>query len=373
MTNGLGLEDVYGATIERIKAQGEDKARLGMGALMWICHAQRPLSANELCHAMAIEPGSTDINAGNTPSIMTLVGCCQGLITVDKEASTVRLTHFTLREYLSAHPHIFPRPHSEMAEICLTYLNSKQVKAIPANRSPGLSDTPFLEYCSLYWGVHAKRELSDNTISLALELFQEYDGHISTRLLLDQERCYEYIDIEEVETSFLFNGLHCASFFGIVDVVAALIEIERHDINGGDYWGYSPLAWAAWNGHKEVVKILLEQEEINPDKASNYGWTPLSYAAKKGHEEVMEILLKRHDVYPTKGSNYGITPLSYAGENGQEGVVKILLGREEVNPDQPNSGGWTPLTHAALSGHEVLKFHSISYLYFMIAVVYFYT
>ena len=33
MTDGLGLEDVYGATIERIKAQGGDKSRLGIVAL----------------------------------------------------------------------------------------------------------------------------------------------------------------------------------------------------------------------------------------------------------------------------------------------------------------------------------------------------
>ena len=43
MIDGLGLEDAYGATIERIKAQGGDKSRLGMAALMWICHAERPL------------------------------------------------------------------------------------------------------------------------------------------------------------------------------------------------------------------------------------------------------------------------------------------------------------------------------------------
>ena len=54
--NGLGLEDVYRAIIERIKVQGGDKARLGMGALMWMCHAERPLSANELCHAQCSQP-----------------------------------------------------------------------------------------------------------------------------------------------------------------------------------------------------------------------------------------------------------------------------------------------------------------------------
>jgi len=131
MTNGLGLEGVYGATIERIKAQGGDKLRLGMGALMWICHAVRPLRPDELCHALAIKLGSKNYNPDNAPSISTLVSCCQGLITFDKKASTMRLIHFTLKEYLSAHPDIFSRPHSTIAEICLTYLNSKEVKAIP--------------------------------------------------------------------------------------------------------------------------------------------------------------------------------------------------------------------------------------------------
>ena len=40
----------------------------------------------------------------------------------------MRLVHFTLKEYLSAHPDIFSSPHATIAEICLTYLNSQQVK-----------------------------------------------------------------------------------------------------------------------------------------------------------------------------------------------------------------------------------------------------
>ena len=351
MTNGLGLEDIYGATIERVEAQGGDKARLGMGALMWICHSERPLSADELCHALAIELGFTDFNAFNVPSMSTLVSCCQGLITVDKETSTVRLTHFTLREYLSANPNIFNRPHSTIAEICLTYLNSKQVKVIPANRSPDLSNTPFLEYCSLYWGAHAKREFSDSASSLALELFQEYDDHISTRFLLVQ---VEYLDVEAVDTSFLFNGLHCVSFLGIVEVAVALIEMECYDINGGDFCGIAPLAWAAGNGHEGVVKNLLGQEEVNPDKPDNDGWTPLSHAASGGHEGVVKILLAREEVNPDKPDNGGWTPLMYAALKGHEGVVKVLLGREEVNPNRPDKWRQTPLILASIYGDRMV-------------------
>jgi len=136
MSGGLVLGDVYSATIERIKAQDGDRSRLGMTALMWISHAERPLRADELCHALAVQLRSADFDADNIPSISTLVNCCQGLITVDKEASTVRLIHFTLQEYLSSHPDIFSSPHSAMAEICLTYLNSKQAKVLWTAPSP---------------------------------------------------------------------------------------------------------------------------------------------------------------------------------------------------------------------------------------------
>ncbi|KAG0125350.1 hypothetical protein HOY82DRAFT_631732 [Tuber indicum] len=58
MTDGLGLEDAYGAAIGRIKGQGGEKARLGLAALMWIfSYSQRPLKANELCPSLPMGRG----------------------------------------------------------------------------------------------------------------------------------------------------------------------------------------------------------------------------------------------------------------------------------------------------------------------------
>jgi len=349
MTEGFGLGDAYGATIERIKAQCGDKSRLGIAALMWISHAERPLRAEELCHALAVELGSPGFNASNIPSVSTLVSCCQGLITVDQEASTVRLIHFTLQEYLSAHPDIFTTPHSLMAETCMTFLKSEQFKPISVDRYPDLSDTPFLEYCSLYWGVHAKKELSDNARSLALDLLQECDGHISTRLLLKQ---IETLDLDSFGPITNFNGLHCASFFGIVEVVTALIEKGCHGVNEGAFCGLTPLAWAALNGHERVVEILLGRGEVDPNKPCDTGQTPLSYAAEGGHVGVVQMLLRRENVSPDKPDKCHQTPLSHAAGKGHEGVVKILLGREEVDPDSPDYLGITPLSYAAQGGHE---------------------
>jgi len=96
---------------------------------------------NELCHALSIEIGSPNLDTDSIPSIGLLPACFQGLVTVDNETSIVRLTHFTVQEYLRAHPGLFGSAHSTMAETWLGYLNSHQVKALPG----GLVAIPIIE------------------------------------------------------------------------------------------------------------------------------------------------------------------------------------------------------------------------------------
>jgi len=350
MTDGLGLGNAYGATMDRIKGQGGEKARLGMAALMWISHTERPLKAHELCHALAVEIGSPNLSTDNVPSIGTWLACCQGLVVVEKEGSTVRLVHFTLQEYLRAYPELFGTAHSKLSEICLSYLNSEQVKALPTNLSSNLHDAPFLEYSSVYWGVHAKRDLSDCTKQLALRLFEGCGHHISTKILLKSQRMYWYaVDFDKPS---MFNGLHCASFFGIVEIVARLVEMEGCDINQMDFMGNTPLHWAAWNGHEGVVRVLLGRDGVSPDTPDNCGRIPLHHAAGRGCEGVVKILLGRHGVNLDKPDNNGQTPLWWAAANGCMGVMKILLGCHDVNPDRPDNKGRTPLWYAAAIGCE---------------------
>ena len=206
MKDGLGLGDAYSETIERIKTQGGEKARLGMAALMWVSHSERPLTTDELCHALAVEIGCTDFNTENILSMRTLQACCQGLVAVDKESSTVRLIHTTLQEYLSTQPGLFNRAHSTMAEACLTYLNSQQVKELSTQPSPSVENAPFIEYSSVYWGTHAKMGLSDLAKSLALALFDQqgaYKYNISARLLLNQ-----VVGRHDINFLSMFTGLH---------------------------------------------------------------------------------------------------------------------------------------------------------------------
>ena len=288
MTNGLGLGDAYDTTIGRIKAQKGDRARLGMAALMWISHSERPLNVNEICHALAAEIGSTDVNADNVPSILTVLGCCQGLAIVDKRSSSIRLIHFTLKEYLSRHAALFDKPHSGIAETCLTYLNFKVIKDLSAHPSRDLQGTPFLKYASLYWGTHMRLGLSDRPRHLAHDLLDQYENHISAELL------WKSTSEQNFHSSKPFSALHCVSYFGLAEVAVDLLRTKRWDVNEGDSAGWTPIMWAARYGREEVVEFLLQQKHIQPDMSdTKYGRTALSWAAGGGHEGVVRLFLGR--------------------------------------------------------------------------------
>ena len=302
-TTGVGLDSVYAQTLQRIREQKGDRSRLGMEVLMWVSHAERPLRIDELCHALAVDLRLADVDPENIRPRDTVIGSCLGLVVVDAETSTVRLIHYTLQEYLTRHG-IFPDAHKTLGHACLVYLNCEQVKVLPPSGVSNLGDTPFLTYSSLYWGSHARVELSDRAKSLALELIKRAGNHISATLLVEQIGGFHSCSLSH----HLWPSLHCTSYFGIVEVVAGLIEREGCDINQRDCIGFTALMWAAQQGNEEVVRQLLTWGNVNSDKLNKKGETPFLSAAKKGYQR-MKLLLARNKVNPDKQSIDGRTPV----------------------------------------------------------------
>ena len=392
MTHGNGLSDVYTTTLTRLKAQKGYRSVLGLKVLMWVLYSERPLRAQELCHALGVEIGSSDLDPENIPALRTLVASCLGLVTIEASSSTVRLVHFTLQEHLSRDPTLFHSPHSTIAEVCLTYLNFGSVRDISPTLRSAPAKTPLLEYASVYWGSHTRKEMTENIKMLALRLLDGFGGHISAQLLLlhyhQNSGWGPYFNC--VNGPMGFTGLHAMAFLGIPGIVSAVLEMKEWDVNAYDCMGMTviswaslrgqdmvvkmlleqdnicpnrvdtryhrtPLFWAAMNGHEGIVKMLLEREDVNPNQVdTKYDKTPLAWAAENGHEGVVKMLLEQEDVNPNQGdTKYGQTPLSWAAGNGHEGVVKMLLEREDVNPNQVDTKyGLTPLLWAAKNGHE---------------------
>jgi len=269
MTDGLGLEDAYGVTLERIKAQGGQKSRLGMTALMWISHSERPLEPDELCQALAVEIGETTYNPDDIPSIRTVLSCCQGLVVVDKEGSTVRPIHLTLQEYLTSCAHLPESPHSTIAETCLAYLNSQQISVFSDFCFLRARNTPFFEYSASYWGAHMKKEFSDRGKRLALKLL----GHSGGGILIPPPehvfcRYRSRVSYRARATS-AFTGLHYAAMFGLVEVARVLITMDGIGVNDMDETGATPLMWAARNGHDGMAQLLSRRGDIDPEREDN--------------------------------------------------------------------------------------------------------
>ena len=356
MTNGVGLDEAYSATLSRIQEQKGNKVKLGMEALMWVLRSERPLKAEELCHALGVEVGTANLNVDNVPSVGTLLCCTLGLVTVDEQTSTVRLVHFTLQEYLSAHPQLFITSHSMIAEICLTYLNFQSICKLSTTLKTIPLTAPLLHYASCSWGFHARKEMTEGVKTLAIRLLERDGNHISASILLHEE-AVEFLswwDRYKGRHPDLqgFTGLHCIAFMGITEIAIAMVDMKRWDLNGRDSNFAVPLIWAIKYGSWELAKVLLEQEDINPTLSDKKGLTPLILAIKAGQEGVVKKLLDRGDINPNQSDIYSQAPLSYAAELGNEDVVKVLLGRGDVDPDSRDYRYRTPLSHAAKFGHE---------------------
>ena len=234
MTEDRGLNDAYSATLTRLKAQKRHKSVLGLKALMWVLYSERPLRAEELCHALAVEIGSADLDPKNVPALRTLLASCLGLVTVEASSSTVRLVHPILREHLLTDPTLFDSPHSAIAEVCLTYLNFGCVRDLSPTLPSAPSELPLLECASCYWGNHARKGMTENVKILALKLFDGFDQHISAKLMLlrhNKDRG-SGLYFDRVGRS---TGLHAVAFFGIIEIVAAVLEMEC-DVNA-IVWG----------------------------------------------------------------------------------------------------------------------------------------
>ena len=264
MSNSQNVGGVYAATLERIRAQGEDRPRLGMEAIMWIAYSERSLRPDELCQALGIEIGLTDQDHDNVPSIRTILNCGRGLVIVDSSSFQVRLVHFTLQEHILANPTLLCTPHSMIAVVCLTYLNFGRIRDLsPALYLP-LPTAPFLQYASCYWGAHARGQTSTSVVFLALKLLDRFDEHISCELLLREELWKIRKGDEGYFRPLRCTALHTGAFLGVLEIIVSLLKINKWDLNATDMSGSTALMLATIMGHDAIVKALLEQESIDP-------------------------------------------------------------------------------------------------------------
>ena len=185
MATGRGSEfhDLYSGILRQLMAQEGNKPALGMKVLMWVLYSERPLLAEELCHALGVEIGSAELDFENIPPLQMLLECCLDLVTIEESSSTLQLMHFTLREYLLSDPTLLQIPESTIAEVCLTYLNFRSLWDLSPTSHSATPAMPLQEYASCYWEKHARRGMTENVKALALRLLDRRAMQLGLRLL----------------------------------------------------------------------------------------------------------------------------------------------------------------------------------------------
>jgi ankyrin repeat protein len=357
LSKGSGaLEAVYSEAILRIDGQPQGNRILAKNALLWISYAQRPLTTGELCHALAVQSGDTELDQDDIPDIDDIISVCAGLVTIDKESQIVRLVHYTTQIYLVK---IREEWHHDaqyhIASTCLSYLcldafaSGSCTSDVEFERR--LQQHEFLYYSAQYWEQHVAA-VQDKLSSLAMVLLHNNNliacaTQTRRRASKDHERfCFS----QEV------TGLHLTVSFGLLHLSKQLLSSAQGEklmlAEARDSYGQTPLMWAAQNGQLETVMLLLSIDDVNPNARDDQGQTPLMWAAKYGHEEtIKQLLLSPHNVDPDAKDDRGMTPLMWAARNGHNDTVKqLLLNTNNANPYAEDRGGWTLLTWAVIGG-----------------------
>jgi uncharacterized protein len=103
-------------------------------------------------------------------------------------------------------------------------------------------------------------------------------------------------------------------------VARVLIDDPKIDLEKQDPAGENAMMMAALNDDAVLVNMLIAKDaEVNKK-----GWSPLHYAATNGHDDVVKLLLD-HSAYVDAGSPNGTTPLMMAARGGHLSTVKLLL------------------------------------------------
>jgi ankyrin repeat protein len=109
-----------------------------------------------------------------------------------------------------------------------------------------------------------------------------------------------------------------AALGGNLEAVKLLVQFKA-EINPQ---GWTPLMYAAFNGHLAVANYLTEAG-AKVDAQTGSGLTALMVAAKYGHFEIVSLLLKSH-ADAQKKDQFGLTAMDHAIKGGNTRIAESL-------------------------------------------------
>ena len=382
------LGQAFDGTLRRIKDQSPRRKQLALRSLTWVSSTFRPLSAQELCHALATEEGQSEFDEDALLNPKVIVESCLGLINIDQGTMQVRLVHLALKDYLQR---VNLRSESTMdneayvTTTLLTYLcfgegSAGRNGSMSLEARNGLS-AGFYAYATWNWGYHAKMAPAGDIRQQALTYLQRKSANVHdlSKSVGTPEIAPMLRQPHSSQEPHLLTGLHIAAGFGLSELVVDLLESETR-INTVDGHDNTALHIAALNGQLEAAVVLLKAN-ADPNSSNIFGhtplydavalssvslatalldygaavdapcennWRPLHKAADLGDLQIVRLLINRGASVLSKSARESI-PLHRAAAQGDPSIIRELL--QDGSPiDCTTVDGWTPLHGACNSG-----------------------
>ena len=175
----LGLGQLYSRILEKLLTQPSRRQNAAQVLLSWLACAERHLTVSELATALAVRPGTTEIDSDDR--VLDLRGfledVCGSLVRVsepneDGSEAVVSFVHLTVKEYLLVSEELCNskstpvakfrvdtfEANQHLASTCITYLSFDKFKEVSGNTKSThyLDPLPqdLLDYAAMYWVQH---------------------------------------------------------------------------------------------------------------------------------------------------------------------------------------------------------------------------
>ena len=327
-----GLNDTYLDALVRIGSQDQEDVKVAHQVLSWVSHAFRPLSLQEIQHALAVEPGDNYLDEESMIDEDLIISVCYGMVKVEQGSSELQFVHETARNYFEqTQLEYCPDPHQYITLTCLTYLaleffpRSSYI-ASEAELQALERGFVFLDYAARNWGSHARKVESSlqNRLGEYLTLQATY---LSSRMAWGLNSLKdEILDLHRehnVEPMMKVSGLHVAAYFGLQQTAASLLYLG-HQTDSFEYRLDPAIHVASARNDTSMVHLLLKHNtDINVTNI--FGYTPLQAAARGGHLEVVELLLSEGAEVNAQFDARIPTALHLAAVSGHVDMVRLLL------------------------------------------------
>ena len=161
--------------MDQIERQDNEDSSLAKKIFSWLCYCSRPLTAEEMLHALAVEPEDSDVDDDALMGVDDLVSLCVGLVIVGQDSRIVSFVHRSTHDYfVRVYKGRFSHGHIDIARTCMTYLLfdafAEGYCLTDGEMRVRLQRYPFFVYASNYWGNHV-REDSDAEINAQVVKF----------------------------------------------------------------------------------------------------------------------------------------------------------------------------------------------------------